>query len=76
MVAVFHTHPASQPIRAELNRRLASKEEAVAFLEECKNASFKITDLTVKPLTKTPAAPFTTSTLQQEASRKLGFSVS
>ena len=76
VVAVFHTHPASQPIRAELNRRLASKEEAVAFLEECKNASFKITDLTVKPLTKTPAAPFTTSTLQQEASRKLGFSVS
>lgn len=76
VVALLHTDNAAQPIRAELNKRLPSKEAAMEFLESCKNATFSISDLTVKPLKKSPAAPFTTSTLQQEASRKLGFTVS
>lgn len=76
VVALFAAEGASQPIRAELSRRLATKEEALSFLEDCKRAEFRITDLTVKPLRKSPAPPFTTSTLQQEASRKLGFTVS
>ncbi len=63
-------------LQAELNERFATKEEAVAFLEKCKGAEFKIDSLEKKPGKRTPAAPFTTSTLQQEASRKLGFSVS
>ncbi len=71
VVALLHTDNAAQPIRAELNKRLPSKEAAMEFLESCKNATFSISDLTVKPLKKSPAAPFTTSTLQQEASRKL-----
>ena len=76
VVALLHTDNAAQPIRAELNKRLPSKEAAMEFLESCKNATFSISELTVKPLKKSPAAPFTTSTLQQEASRKLGFTVS
>ena len=68
-MALLHTDNAAQPIRAELNKRLPSKEAAMEFLESCKNATFSISDLTVKPLKKSPAAPFTTSTLQQEASR-------
>ena len=61
---------------AELPKRLDTKEEALAFLERCKNAAFSIHDLQKKPGKRSPAPPFTTSTLQQEASRKLGFSVS
>ena len=76
VVALLHTDNAAQPIRAELNKRLPNKKAAMEFLESCKNATFSISDLTVKPLKKSPAAPFTTSTLQQEASRKLGFTVS
>jgi len=60
---------------AELSERFDTEEEAMAFLESCKGASFSINDLQTKPLKRTPAPPFTTSTLQQEASRKLGFSV-
>lgn len=64
-------------LNAELNKRFKTKEEALAFLEQCKNANFSIEeDIAVKPVHKSPAAPFTTSTLQQEAARKLGFSVS
>ena len=63
-------------VNAELNHRLNNRDEAVEFLEDCKTASFKVAEITVKPVKKTPAPPFTTSTLQQEASRKLGFSVS
>ena len=63
-------------LNAELNKRFKTKEEALAFLEQCKNANFSIEDIAVKPVNKSPAAPFTTSTLQQEAARKLGFSVS
>ncbi len=76
VVALLHTANSPQPIRAELNKRLPDKTSAMAFLESCKDATFSISDLTVKPLKKSPAAPFTTSTLQQEASRKLGFPVS
>ncbi len=62
-------------LQAELGKKFATEEEAMAFLESCKNAEFSIKDLTKKPSKKTPAPPFTTSTLQQEASRKLGYSV-
>ena len=60
---------------AELNRHLKDHEAANEFLEACKQAQFKVNDVTVKPLKRTPAPPFTTSTLQQEAARKLGLSV-
>ena len=62
-------------LKAELSKRFATKEEAEAFLEKCKTAAFRISDIVKKPSKRTPAAPFITSTLQQEASRKLGFSV-
>ncbi|PWE00255.1 type I DNA topoisomerase [Marinilabilia rubra] len=61
--------------KADLNHRFKTAEEAHAFLESCSDANFKVASVTKKPSTKTPAAPFTTSTLQQEAARKLGFSV-
>lgn len=61
---------------AELNKRIATETEAKALLEACKSAEFTVGDVTVKPVKKSPAPPFTTSTLQQEASRKLGFTVS
>jgi len=60
---------------AELSKRLKTKKEVKSFLGGCKSASFQVTDITKKPSKKNPAPPFTTSTLQQEASRKLGFSV-
>lgn len=63
-------------LNAELPKKFDSEEEAMQFLEGCKNAEFSIVDLQKKPSKKSPAPPFTTSTLQQEASRKLGFSVS
>jgi DNA topoisomerase-1 len=61
---------------AELNKRFASKEDASEFLQHCSGASFQISAITKTPGKKSPAPPFTTSTLQQEAARKLGFSVS
>lgn len=63
-------------LKAELQNKIKTKEEAQSFLEHCNNAHFSVESVTIKPFKKTPAAPFTTSTLQQEASRKLGFSVS
>lgn len=63
-------------VKAELSTRFKTHEEAVAFLEKCKDATFTVSSVTKKPLKRTPAPPFTTSTLQQEAARKLGFSVS
>lgn len=63
-------------LKAELKNRFNTQKEAEAFLEKCKTADFSIADIVKKPSKRTPAAPFTTSTLQQEASRKLGFSVS
>lgn len=62
-------------VKAELSNRFKTKEEAQAFLEMCKDAHFSIEDITTRPVKKSPAAPFTTSTLQQEAARKLGFTV-
>ena len=63
-------------LNTELSKRFKTREEAEKFLESCKDAQFVIDDVTTKPLKKSPAAPFTTSTLQQEAARKLGFTVS
>jgi DNA topoisomerase-1 len=60
---------------AELPERFQTEKEANEFLESCRNAKFKIADLQTKPSKRSPAPPFTTSTLQQEAARKLGFSV-
>lgn len=61
---------------AELGKRFETEQEAQAFLESCKQALYTIQQLETKPAEKSPSAPFTTSTLQQEASRKLGYSVS
>ena len=63
-------------MKAELGSRFKTKQDAMAFLETCKTAVFTVGDVQQKPLKKSPALPFTTSTLQQEAARKLGFSVS
>jgi DNA topoisomerase-1 len=63
-------------LKADLDQRLKTKAEAEAFLEKCKNATFTIDNIAVRPAKKSPAAPFTTSTLQQEAARKLGYTVS
>jgi DNA topoisomerase I len=60
---------------AELDDKIPSRENTLAFLKKCQNAQFKVADIVTKPSKKSPAPPFTTSTLQQEASRKLGFSV-
>jgi DNA topoisomerase-1 len=62
--------------KAEGPNRMQTEKDAKAFLESCKGASYTVNDIQVKPARRTPAAPFTTSTLQQEASRKLGYSVS
>ncbi len=63
-------------LKAELSSRFGTREKALEFLEKCKNAEFTVADVVKKPGKRSPAKPFTTSTLQQEASRKLGFSVS
>jgi len=63
-------------LKAQLPKRFATKEDANSFLSSCLNAAFTIANIEKKPGRRTPSAPFTTSTLQQEASRKLGYSVS
>ena len=73
VTAVFLADKAE--LKAEFNQRFATKELAKAFLEKCKGQQFKISDISKKPMQRVPAPPFTTSTLQQEAARKLGFSV-
>lgn len=77
VIAIFTKEENGETVelKAEYNKRLKTKDEALALLEKLKNAEFSIEDITTKPAKKSPAAPFTTSTLQQEASRKLGFSV-
>ena len=60
---------------AELDTRFADEKSATDFLEACRNAAFQVEKVVQKPVTRTPAPPFTTSTLQQEAARKLGFPV-
>ncbi len=73
--AIFLTGGNSS-IKAELDSRFKTEKEAVAFLEKCKQAVYTIQSVETRPSKRSPSAPFTTSTLQQEASRKLGFSVS
>ncbi len=73
IVAKFNV--GGKTMEGELGKRFATEEEAQAFLEKCKGADFTIKNLEVKPAEKSPAPPFTTSTLQQEASRKLGYGV-
>lgn len=75
IIAQF-TNKEGKVFRAEVSSRLLSLVEAQAFLQKCVGANFSIANLEKKPAVKKPAAPFTTSTLQQEAARKLGFSVS
>ena len=74
VMAEFTTIEGKQ-FKAELPKRISSLHDTKSFLEKCKLAEFKIEDVEKKPAKKSPSAPFTTSTLQQEASRKLGFSV-
>jgi len=76
VIANFILPDGTTVLKAELNKRFKTKQEVNAFLEACKKASFTIEDIITKPVKKSPAAPFTTSTLQQEAARKLGYSVS
>lgn len=76
VIAVFTTEKNKEIFRAELPARFTAQNDAEKFLNDCADAVFKINNLETKPSKRSPAAPFTTSTLQQEASRKLGFSVS
>lgn len=75
IIAEFSTPDNNTTFKAELNRRFKTEQEAHDFLAACNEAHYTINEVSVKPARKTPAPPFTTSTLQQEAARKLGFSV-
>lgn len=75
IVAIFHTDNPKELFKAELPQRFPELVDAEQFLKDCLNAEFVVNSLETKPSKRNPAAPFTTSTLQQEASRKLGFSV-
>ena len=72
--AVFSLN--NEKFTAELNTRFKNQDESEKFLNECKDTSFKVKNIEKKPSKRSPSAPFTTSTLQQEASRKIGFSPS
>ena len=74
--ALINENGGATEVKAELDQRFNTHEEVESFLEKCKNAKFTVEAVTKKPLKRTPAPPFTTSTLQQEAARKLGFTVS
>lgn len=74
VTAVFVDKSGSE-VKAELGKRFKTKKEALAFLKACEKAPFKIEDISTRPVKRSPAPPFTTSTLQQEASRKLGYTV-
>ncbi|PPL04895.1 type I DNA topoisomerase [Parapedobacter indicus] len=75
IVAIFHTDNPKELFKAELPQRFPVLADAEQFLKDCITAEFVVNSLETKPSKRNPAAPFTTSTLQQEASRKLGFSV-
>ncbi|HCS19446.1 MAG TPA: type I DNA topoisomerase [Bacteroidetes bacterium] len=75
VIALFHDKKTNKQVKAELPKRFKTEKEAMAFLESCIGTGFHVDKVETKPGKRTPAAPFTTSTLQQEASRKLGFSV-
>lgn len=75
LVAIFSTGEKKELFKAELSQRFANIADAEKFLSDCINATYEVKSLETKPSKRNPAAPFTTSTLQQEASRKLGFSV-
>lgn len=74
--AVTDSEGKQSELKAELDNRFKTREEAEAFLKRASGAGFAIDDIVTKPMKKSPAPPFTTSTLQQEAARKLGFTVS
>ena len=75
-VTALFTVPGGAQLQAELSRRMPDEKSAREFLDACAESVFTVSDISVKPVKKSPAPPFTTSTLQQEAGRKLGFTVS
>ena len=74
--AITNPDGSASEVKATLNSRFKTESDVIAFLEKCKNATFTVEAIQKKPIKRTPAPPFTTSTLQQEAARKLGLSVS
>ena len=74
--AITNADGSASEVKAQLASRFKTGSEVMAFLEKCKDATFTVESISKKPMKRTPAPPFTTSTLQQEAARKLGFSVS
>ena len=74
--ALTNADGSATEVKAQLANRFKTEEEVMAFLEKCKEAVYTVESVTKKPVKRTPATPFTTSTLQQEAARKLGFTVS
>ena len=74
-VSAVFLNEKNETVKAELPKKFQTKEEAKSFLEKCKGAEFSIANIETKPAKKSPSAPFTTSTLQQEAGRKFGYSV-
>ena len=74
--ALTNADGSATEVKAQLANRFKTEEEVTAFLEKCKEAKYTVESVTKKPVKRTPAPPFTTSTLQQEAARKLGFTVS
>lgn len=74
--AITNANGSQSEVKAELDKRFDNHDDAIVFLNQCKDSEFTVDSVTKKPLKRMPAPPFTTSTLQQEAARKLGFSVS
>ena len=74
--AIANPDGSASEVKAQLSKRFKTESEVIEFLEKCKTTTFTVEAITKKPMKRTPAPPFTTSTLQQEAARKLGYSVS